>query len=836
MITVKLQQGKKTLNLNDAVKYAVARNFKPPSLRQSLAYSGGTSSNRLNGADISGVRAENRQWAFGLHVFGQSELEVARRVRAVDDFLRSGTKEDPVYVLVLGNSNAPAEPIWGQTGVYLRYEVLSGGASLSNSYAVGGMREQAAPDCTVSLVIRPYAIGLEQLAASAYGGVQDDTIGHTDGTSRGVIVPPGVTNLITNPVFGSGTTGWTASAATLTATLTEDSEHVLFGWQSAFLQNTASLAGYYAQQLTLTAATRYVFSCYLRRPGGGEVTEDHIRMYYDGSFSISDIFSVGGGWYRAYASFTGSGALAYAGLQVNAMISVIMTGFQVEEKNAVPYVPSPLAVGSWPGHAWSGTRHQSTSVRTAGRIRLPTTALLLGVSEGSIRACLVPDNYASSLPTGYIFDAGGASAFSLRFDTAANTFIFTIGASTITSAAQTWVARTPVVIHVTWSQGTFKLYVNGALEGTLVATSLPVIGAYLYIGSDNAGANQFYGTLAGFTIFDAEFSLAQVTDDYTNVIEMLTDDHIVDWIPWMWTKDGDNIVDNSNPPNNLPSSLDNYCVVGGVPGNGAAYTKIVADASINLNANGVELFLTPVEPYSLLEMSALYGELSGTADATASGGQFERQSIGSVTPVLFTRQVDMSRPMMEALYGREVMLLTRMQDAGAAGTLQLRLIYQIGVTVTFFSEYRSVSPAAYFLLRATNPILFKDIRQWGVTSFPVTAGFYLQGLRSTGVAANVDVDFYQVVTRPYVYIYATSANMTDKFTFNSRTGEAMNVDGGIINSDVMYVEGDRRSFEVEGGRWNYVIVGIGALRMSTGVAVNDSIKLDFYVTPRWGLI
>ena len=134
-------------------------------------------------------------------------------------------------------------------GAPLRYEIVTGYASAPDEkYTATTGRGWFT---TVTLEVKPLALGNRQKLANASGGVFEDNFGMTDGTPRGLAMFRATTNKMTNPVFGASTysTGWTAGA-NLIASKNTDPRSCLPGVsQSVILTARAATNHTYTQSI-----------------------------------------------------------------------------------------------------------------------------------------------------------------------------------------------------------------------------------------------------------------------------------------------------------------------------------------------------------------------------------------------------------------------------------------------------------------------------------------------------------------------------------------------------------------------------------------------------------
>lgn len=174
-----------------------------------------------------------------------------------------------------------------------------------------------------------------------------------------------------------------------------------------------------------------------------------------------------------------------------------------------------------PGYAWSGAEHASTSTKAATELNIDD-AVVASVSENetwSVRL-VVRAMYAAGgvWPTASIlFDVRGAADSArvyLEYDDAGDQFhVYINGADRFQSAAQTFAAGDvlDLILTLDFASDSYKLYVNGSLDGSdTTALSAPVLTTGS-IGSDYAGANQANAGICEVQIFDSVVSAARAS-------------------------------------------------------------------------------------------------------------------------------------------------------------------------------------------------------------------------------------------------------------------------------------------------------------------------------------
>lgn len=617
----KLTKGTRTLDLTSG-RYRVSTDAVPPPIATAPQFAEGTSANRA-GASLATTTPRNRQWVFGMHVYGSSDAEITRGIADLSAFLAlAGDESEPLYIEFKPNSDTP-EPLWGNYGANYKYEIVYGAAAIGNQYGIAPLRAKAIPNCIVSLIVKPFANGKFQRAGSAMGGIVEDVIGATDKQSRGLLFALAATNYFTNPVNGSATwnTNWSAGTS-LTTSQNTDERFVLFGLNSAKIVSRGSSNNNWTQSLTLAAAT-YALSCYAKRPDSAAVSSADMQLFYNNSGPLTTTFtSVGDGWYRCTASFTGVASAQATGAIVAIGRCVYLTGFDVEDGPNV----TPFFYGDMIGCSWSGSAHASTSARTAARVRLPIGDDTISLGQGSVRVvwrAYFPNTFGSNM---FLWSCA-STGLRAYYQASDDKFYLTDGTNTISTAAQTFSAGDIITLHFTWGPSGLVIYKNGASAasgGTYSPPSAP--GSYLYIGTDDSSAQQGYGPFMDLATWDVALTSTQASDDYTNIAQLIADGQSVGTIPWFWTKDGDDVIDDHDD-----ADQDNWGVSGGIPGSDPADT----DYRVAISAGGEYLFLGHhTDDYLdwLTNTSRFYIEGSGTALGSMSGGAAQQISAPTGVP------------------------------------------------------------------------------------------------------------------------------------------------------------------------------------------------------------
>jgi len=742
----KLTRGAASLDLS-SLPYKLA-DFTPPTTTEVTTYAAGTSANRRGGERAVATRATNRDYSFTVHLLGDSAAELAG---AFDDLVlflaEAGDENDPTYLEFRPDNSVPFDPLWGQYGATRSLEIVAGTALKGSYYGSAQLRSKALPYCTVVLTVKPYAIGRRQRLASATGGIYEDAIGNPTGMIRGVDIPPAITNLVTNQIFGHPTdwdNDWTADAEIIAAQNT-DPRFVLFGTSSAKLTCIGTTVADHDFTISVTAANTndHSFSVYVKKPDGSAVTVLDMALRYASSDLTETFTAVGDGWYRVTATAAGVAAARDFSIRFADYITLYIDGVQAEESAYA----TPLCYGDLLGCAHTGTAHDSTSTRTAARLRV-AVADTISIAEGTVRMVWTPHEDQDFSADFVLLDSRDGTHLNnlrLRFSAATNIFQWLDGTSTAESAAMTWSKRVPLVLHATWHpSGGLDLYLNGASIASAATYTPPAIGSYLYIGTNYLTALPMPGTINGVATYDRAASAAEVLADYTNVVQLARGGdgygQRVDAIPWVWTKDGDEVIDAYND-----ATHDDWCVVGGIDGTAPADTAI--DLT-HTSSGGVVMALNDWPVY--LNMADEFYDLSGHVVAGAVGGEVATVSIDTtganmnsegagVVGIVIDTYVD-------AYFGKNVYALASLSDAGSTLNARVAACYYNLNTPTY-SDYKSVGTAAatlkmFFIGPTAAP--YRPVRGTEWVGASEELQFYIFCKHTTGTA-NVSIDFYRIL-------------------------------------------------------------------------------------------
>lgn len=820
-IVAKLQQGAYELDLT-AAPYKIGEGFTPPSstFEPTLAY--GTSANRYGGATKLGQRANGIPWTLTVRITGTTNAQVGLGKARLAAFLeRTGDKNNPLYFVYRPWVGIAAEPTWGQLGANRRFEIVQAQPPRPDPrYGEGTLRNRE-EFVSVSMLLKPMSIGKPQRLASATGGILESRMGVTDGRARGIVIPETTTNKMTNPVFGHSTwdNGWTADASLIVSQNT-DPDFLLPGTLSS-AKITAVTAGKFVQSINVGNTNTHNITCYARLPDGGAVSSSQLRFWYNvaiagGSTSYT---AVGDGWYRVRSQgLTGINAAVDTGVRVETGTTVYVTGVQMENITATHNF-TPLCWGDMLGCAWTGTAHASTTTRTAARLRL-TNDGVLSVDEGTIRLAMRMEHSHTRIDDSvYFHDTIGGML--LSYDTAVNQFNFTDGANSVNSATTTFQPGEVMMIHCVYGPSELSIYINGALSGTAGTTYTPrEFGDYLYLGTTEVAGSPCNDTFMDVAIYGVAATAAEVLADYTNVAAHFAGGdgygQTLAPIPYLWTKDGDDIVDNCND-----SSRDNWCICGGIPGDAPADTLFALNIPSSLTTYS-NLFISLLDMDTFEDPDALYSDRSGTVDANSSGGQYLSQSVstGGYGPT-FT----ITDNLKKALYGKAFYIFARVFDQGS--NLQIKARDDDTDAAT---DWKSVTSPADWGLYYTPPLTLPAFAFAGHGYTKKSLEPSITFRRTTGTA-NIWLDYFQVMPRPLVAVNAATAILGEDVVMHG--GQAYEISSGTDLDRAYVVTGD--TIELLPNKLNMLMSLMGGDK-GTDPEIAATIFYAVTVTPRYAVL
>lgn len=815
----RLRRGTHIINLN-ASPFTISADFTPPNMVEIPQIA----ENRNRKARRTGEQHTSQTLAIPVHVEGSSVGHIRNNVDIINTFLKdAGRADKPTYFDWRPDNYIGAEPVWGQFGSYRSLEILWGELEYGDQYGWWD-HSKIVPDCSLNVLVGPVIEGTRQYAVSAKGGICEDWIGILDGRSRGLMIPePDATNgnKFTNPVFGNSTwsSGWTGSAGLNTQKITLP-EYILHSLQSVRLTATGASGTFY-QSINVGNTNAHKISCYVKLQDGSAPAASVIKMYY-GTDLTTTYTSVGNGWYRLTASCTGVASATDAGVIVYSGKTIFATAFQLEERAYA----TPFFYGDMLGCHWAGTAHASASHREIASVSIPAAFLTQNnLAEGTICVVWKADKASTEFTgDGYlIYDSTGR--FKIYWDESAEIWHWNINTGVdeeaVSSSATSFAAGDVIVFHFVWTAtDKLKIYINGALAGTSAAYNTPGTDlATTYIGSDSTPANWIGGTFLGISPFRIGLTLAQVQAHYNDLAPAIAADKLVASIPYIWTKDGDNIVDYIDS-----GAYRNIAIIGGVPGSIQAKTEIKATVA-GMNNADIYIGNLDIEYRKYLDPEFLSYVPASPPDTI---------SLDTAETTLATISLDDDE--FEIVSGKRIAVMLRVDDDTSGNNVLVKLGVNPGGAY-YYSKlaatiWATSSTDTSIDLTPEQGIIQNDdfYRELGITR---ALAIRAAGKRISGSALDFKLHSAQIMPFPMLRLINTFASGIAP-TILYIDGKAREVNSAAL-SYTYSVEGSKRDFGLLPGRYNLLVSYIG----KEGVATDSGDTLTYnaiYVTPRWAIL
>ena len=814
----RLKHGSKHLDLSSG-DYTLLPEFTPPSASSIPLMSGGSMLNRYSGGKRIDRSFADRGMNLPLRIQGDSAAETHGLVRKLSAFIEVAMNDstNPLY-FVFGESNAvPYEPTWGQQFKY--YEVKDAEQAIGNLYGIASIN-QSAIFVNVPLLVAPFATGLRQRVGTATGTILEHTWATPDGISRGLCVLSNDRNYILNPVFGHSTfnTGWTDGAGVDTYENT-DEEFVLLGTSSAKVCAPGGANRFIRASVDCDTTTIHTVGFHVKKPDNTAVAAADATIEYNGSGVTEYYEAVGDGWYLVWAQITGIAAATDLDLYVGAGgdNTIYVDGTFCIKSN----YPMPPFYGDMLDCTWAGTAHNSESISTDTVYHIPDA---IDIAEGSIVMAWTATSNESEHGDNMVLCVTEDSNYRIQYNVTTNVFAFTDGTNTCSIAKDVDFGDKFVLI-ATWGNDGIAFYANGTTD-TDVYTIPAAVPDEFYLGSTHVPADYSNGTFLGLTIYKRQLNATEAAAHYADVWQHINGGdglgQRLNAIPWLWTDDGDDTVDNCYES----GAYENFFVCGGIPGNVPAETVIEATKSTNFSAADT-LYLSLMDLDEYINPSDLFFfDVSGTANAAYCGGEYLLKSVDtSDTIISDAGSARTSAKFVSQFAGKNIYAFFRMRDA-AADTLLVYLKFGFGVDVD--SETKTITMATTNYLYHTNPVsvpplssMFADLHT------PTTASFTIWAKHPVNTR-NIIFDWFAVVPEPIIKLTNSSAGT--KFTYRGRQAVLSDSD---TSSSIFQVEGNAIEFHPD--KINMLLTFMGADDIDP-IITNTLVYKALRVTPRWSIL
>ena len=342
----------------------------------------------------------------------------------------------------------------------------------------------------------------------------------------------------------------------------------------------------------------------------------------------------------------------------------------------------------------------------------------------------------------------------------------------------------------------------------------------MYIGTTTGANNHAGGTFMDLAVFEVGLTAAQVLADYTTISEFAGDDQRIGAIPWLWTDDGDGVVESC-----IESGSSAISVAGGIPGSHRARTRYFT----TWTGGPVYSCVVPADEYVDLE-DVLFHDASGTATgSTDCGGQVDRGNPVQTDQTIYGA-TNTERRAAKLLSGKTFYMLVRI---GIGGTDDLIAYQRLNITSDASdSEEKAYDPAsAADQLILTTPLVAPSMDDLlldvGEGTYLNQLSYNFRGYYAGSNTGNIDVDYFAILPEPLVKIEADpGTNYTILEGLNCKETNSTYLP--IV--DNFNVEGSTDGLDLFPNLYNMM------LTISSATIANTLTFAKVMVTPRYALI
>jgi hypothetical protein len=288
-------------------------------------------------------------------------------------------------------------------------------------------------------------------------------------------------------------------------------------------------------------------------------------------------------------------------------------------------------------------------------------------------------------------------------------------------------------------------------------------------------------------------------------------------VPYLWTKDGDNVVDNC-----YDDTHDNWAIAVGIPGSDDAETEFDGDLSSNWSTIKT-LWINKVATDDYFPASNLFLDASGTADANACGGQHEVQTIDTSG---YSWTVSVSS-LYNQIMDNECYLFARLSDAGSA--LVGRPVFVVSNTYT--GQSTNITSVTSFRTWVSAPLSMMPFHTAaGVIDIPSSVGLRFNAYR-TATSGDLSVDYVMAMPRPLMRIRESSLTSAGIY-YKGKAAYAHGASSENIQT-VPSITGD--TIELSPNKYNLLMVHMGDTDVNPVITYTFTFD-EVSVIPHWSLL
>lgn len=343
---------------------------------------------------------------------------------------------------------------------------------------------------------------------------------------QGIFFEEATTNLMINPSFETGVTGWSG----VSTTRTQDSTTAKFGTSSMKIigDNVDTSARAF---LTFTASTQttYSLSAWVKTDSGTATGVKLSLLETSGTSTNGSLLNIGTDWQKVTLTATTSSSFLNAYFAIYIQNSgalsktIYIDGVQVEQKS-FPTTYTDGSLGT--GYAWTGTAHASTSTRTISYTNYASSNM--DTSKGTISFWFKPnwngnDGLSHGLTQNFV-DVNNYIQLSKDTNNVLR-FAYKVGnvnKVSITPSITTWTTNNWYHIVAIWDINTAvtgtsfaSLFINNVRTNDASSSSAftGITSSSFSIGNNTNGSD---GVFSDYRVYDTPLNATEVADLYNS--------------------------------------------------------------------------------------------------------------------------------------------------------------------------------------------------------------------------------------------------------------------------------------------------------------------------------
>jgi hypothetical protein len=171
--------------------------------------------------------------------------------------------------------------------------------------------------------------------------------------------------------------------------------------------------------------------------------------------------------------------------------------------------------------------------------------------------------------------------------------------------------------------------------------------------------------MSDFRIYDIDLTAAQVLADYTNIAPVIAQSRTISPVPWLWTQDGDGVVDDITDADQAA-----YAVAGGIVGD------VPTNPTVFANTSSLDLICGSYAHDVYIPQNYLYSSKTVSVDNVST----------------IYNNWSLSRVNHTAIAGRKLYIFNEVQDAGTGTLTAFHMLTAADFSILSVSESYTIDP------------------------------------------------------------------------------------------------------------------------------------------------